>query len=263
MELVGLMQGIPARVNELLERTTILLEETRGLATIVLGLDMLIKEKEGGEGRDWAPVDVVEALPWNGSARWPFPTRQGRAQRKVEEIRYVTLHHSAGSRATTSIVGWNTLHTMRKGWSHVGYHFGVGSLEPGGEVGAFQLNRLGEFTWHDSRNSDTVGVCLAGWLEEGHDDAPTDEQADLCGRLLAWLVPQLPNLKAIVGHQHWQSTKCPGELWRWGKSLVDAAARHGGEIGPLLEVRPRQRMRATTMKLGRVVGPPLGDYEGV
>ncbi|MHC4542900.1 MAG: peptidoglycan recognition protein family protein [Planctomycetota bacterium] len=207
-----------------------------------------------------APVRLIHELETNIDARWPFP-RWGRAS---EEIRYITIHHSAGQRATQNIRWWHRYHTQNKSWSRAGYHFGIAAYEGGGAIDLYQINELSTVSWHDTRNHDTIGICISGWLSAGRDVQPNDLQLELFGRLMAWLLPRLPNLESIVGHKHWQRTACPGDIHLWGYMLVDAAKRWGCDIGELLghEAAHAATERILGMReaVSRRKEPPRRDY---
>lgn len=202
------------------------------------------------------PTDVIDYLPWNDNSPWPFPKSD------ISRKRWVTLHHSAGERATTNIGYWNRLHTVNKNWPHIGYHFGIAALVSGGEIGCYQTNEIGTFSWHDSRNHDTIGVCIAGDLRAGHDNAPTPDQVRLTGELLAWLVPQLPNFQGVIVHKSIQATACPGDVERWGYEIVDAAATFGLDLEGRFDV-PLPRTRLARMRGLFVKSPPADSYGGV
>jgi hypothetical protein len=143
----------------------------------------------------------------------------------------MTIHHSAGSRETQNIRWWHRYHTGSKGWSRVGYHFGIAALDPGDPIELYQMNHLETHSWHDSRNSDTFGVCFAGDLRARYDVRPNDVQLDAFGRLCAWLFElDLPNWRGIVGHKSFGRTACPGDLGVWQDDLIDAAQKYGCDI---------------------------------
>ncbi len=205
------------------------------------------------------PENVIERLQTYKDATWPFPNWS----RPVTNIRYITIHHSAGSRATTNIKYWHRLHTQSKKWSRVGYHFGIGMFQPGESIGLYQMNEITWHTWHDARNHDTVGVCLAGDMRAGHDVRPNDAQIDGFGRLMAWLIPQLPNLEQIVGHSRFGRTACQGDMEIWMRDLIASAEKYGQSIEPLVSY---QKVGAVTRARSAVVHmlptrPPLVAYD--
>ncbi|MHC4088706.1 MAG: peptidoglycan recognition protein family protein [Planctomycetota bacterium] len=182
-----------------------------------------------------APVSLLDVLKTNTSARYPFPNWK----RSLSQVRWMTIHHSAGSRETQNIEWWHRYHTTTKSWSRAGYHFGIAALKQGGQIELYQLNRLQTHSWHDSRNWDTFGVCLAGDLRAGRDVRPNDVQLKAFGRLIAWLREEweLPNWTAIVGHKSFGSTACPGDFHLWRDDLIDAAWAHGHDISGMMTVR--------------------------
>lgn len=207
-----------------------------------------------------SPIDIISVLPWHKRPRWPFPFRP----RELSAIKYITIHHSGATpREKTSIWNWSQFHTEHKGWSRLGYHFCIGPLKLGGDIGLYQANDLEQVAWHDTRNYDTVGVVIAGDLRSGKDGRPTAEQIDLFGRLMTWLLPQLPALEKIVPHSHWQHTACPGDIDLWGRDLIDAAAHHGADIEDLVSLQ-RTRLVARVLAMQQPEGtPPVELYEGV
>ena len=197
--------------------------ETLGDGTRMLSLEPDAVETEPEWPVAEPPVDVINQLSTNGSATWPFPNWN----RSLDSIKYVTVHHSAGSRAWT-VNAMHYYHTQTKSWSRIGYHAVCGRLsESDGPFDVYLTNRAKTLSWHDSRNTDTYGVCITGDLRTGHDIQPLDEQIDGFARLMVWLVPQLPNLQAIVGHKNWQATACPGDMSVWGHLLIERCEYYG------------------------------------
>lgn len=220
-------------------------------------LDMLHEQQPAFE----PPANMIAELSTYQDAIYPFPNWN----RPITSIRYITIHHSAGRRATTHIEYWHRLHTQSKSWSRVGYHFGIGMFRPGEAIGLYQMNEITWHTWHDARNYDTVGVCLAGDLRdlEGKDIRPNDAQIDGFGRLMAWLVPQLPNLVQIVGHSRFGRTACQGDMEVWMPDLIASSEKYGQEIEPLVSYEKvgavsRARFAAAAALPNR---PPLSAYD--
>lgn len=200
-----------------------------------------------------APISLIDMLKTSDNARWPFL----KWDRDPAEIKWLTIHHSAGQRDTTSINWWHYYHTVSKSWSRVGYHFGIAAQESGGEIGLYQMNKLSTVSWHDTRNHDTLGVCMAGDYREGHDVRPNEAQIDLFGQLMAWLIPQLPNLFAIVGHRRWQQTACPGNMEVYIQDLIDSASKYGVEIADLVSLRTANPAAATARTAMAAVKPSI------
>jgi hypothetical protein len=223
-QLLRLVRQISERAKALHEDSVVLSEKAANLATLMMSFDDLLTADQPAAG----PISLLDILETNDSARWPFPNWD----RPLSKIRYMTIHHSAGQRATQNIRWWHRYHTGTKGWSRVGYHFGIAALDPGDPIELYQMNHLETHSWHDSRNTDTFGVCFAGDLRAGRDERPNDVQFDAFGRLCAWLFElDLPNWTGIVGHKSFGRTACPGDLRVWGDDLIDAAALYGCDIG--------------------------------
>jgi hypothetical protein len=180
------------------------------------------------------PVNIIDELPDNENAEWPFLEWN----RPLTNIKYITIHHSAGS---YSIDYWHSLHTgIRRSWSRVGYHFGAATFSKyPNEVDLYQMNKLATVSWHDTRNYDTVGFCFGGDLRAGepYQGAPTDKQLECWGRFTAWIMPQLPNLYAIVGHSRWSATECQGDLPGYAPMLIDASLQFGQDISQILSTK--------------------------
>lgn len=210
------------------------------------------------------PLDGIGRLETNRAARWPFPTLRAKKplpRRKPEDIKYITLHHSAGSR-NSSITYWHRYHTKTKSWSRVGYHMGIAMWEPGADIDLYELNPPWEFTWHDGKNKDTYGLCISGDLRAGYDASPNNIQLKCFGRAIAYLLPKLPGLQAIVGHKKWQRTACPGDLREWAPSLIAAADEVGHDIRGLLDTGARKSYFSLgAIKATRPSGPRAADYD--
>lgn len=201
------------------------------------------------------PTSLIDELPTNTNARYPFPDWN----RPLSQIRWMTIHHSAGSRATQNIEWWHRHHTQNKSWSRVGYHFGIAAREQGGPIDLYQLNHLRTLSWHDSRNTDTFGVCFAGDLRAGHDVRPDGVQLDCFGRLVAWLFEEhdLPEWFAIVGHKRFGQTACPGDMDVWHQDLVNAAAKYGHDISGMISLRTSS-LAKTMFPVAAFLRPLLG-----
>ena len=139
------------------------------------------------------------------------------------------------------MIAWNAYHIGGKSWSHMGYHFCIAAMTPvaqGGEMNLWQTNRMPQVTWHDSFNYKSLGLVMAGDFRQGKDGGPTPFQADLFGQLMAWLLPQTPNLFRIVPHNFFQGTECPGDWSHYLPLLIAACDRWGVDIRPLVAAKP-------------------------
>ncbi len=213
------------------------------------------------------PISLIEELSTNPNAKYPFPNWN----RSLSQIRWMTIHHSSGSRATQNIEWWHRFHTQSKSWSRVGYHFGIAARHSGGEIRLHQMNSLQTFSWHDGRNQDSFAVCFAGDLRQGHDERPNDVQLDCFGRLVAWLLEKntLPEWSAIVGHKRFGSTACPGDIHIWYEDLIDAARQHGHDISGMIDLGTESLAARTFAVVTEVAktpafwrkSPSLSDYD--
>lgn len=197
------------------------------------------------------PTDIMDILPWNPNPKWPFPTES----RSLSDIYFLTVHHSGATlRDQTSIEAWNAYHTKTKGWSHIGYHFGIASLkrpDQGGVIDLYQFNRIDQVTWHDTYNYNSLGLVIACDCRQGRDGGPNDRQVDLWGEFTAWMLPKLPNLLGIVPHNYFQQTACPGYWEGWKRRLVDSSATWGVDISDLVYNPPT---RTSLRKMAATIG---------
>jgi len=179
------------------------------------------------------PVNIMDRLETNEQAEYPFLVWD----RPLTNIKYLTIHHSAGS---YSINYWHELHThIRRSWSRVGYHFGAATFDDYPDVvDLYQMNKLATVSWHDTRNYDTVGFCFGGDLRpHPYQGEPTEKQLECWGRFTAWIIPQLSNLYAIVGHSRWSATACQGDLPGYAPLLIDASRQYGQDISGILSTK--------------------------
>jgi hypothetical protein len=213
------------------------------------------------------PIPLVTELETNEDAAWPFPQlRKGDPAplRKLEGVRHITLHHTAGTRAGSTALYCHELHTKSKSWSRCGYHLFIGSYDRGDPIELYEINLPEWVAWHDSRNYDTYAVTMAGWLSIGHDVEPNEAQLDCFGRAMAYALPKFKGLESIVPHKLFQATACPGDIDRWYPLLIDAAKQYGQDIAPLLQFVPTRRARVTRALSARLrYGPPPSDCEDV
>lgn len=133
-------------------------------------------------------------------------------QRYEGGINVVTVHHTADT-----FVGTNEqilqreagFHINGNGWPGLSYHY---FITPDGTI--FQINKHTDITWHDSRNTDTLGVALHGDFTNTN---PSQKQLSSLKSLLDWLCTENPQLPAsqqnVYGHREISPTACPGNLF--------------------------------------------------
>lgn len=132
-------------------------------------------------------------------------------QRKESDIKYLTIHHSAWPQNEWS--NEQRLHEMKnwhhkKKWPGLSYHY---AIMRDGEI--YKLNKHEDVTWHDTRNTDTLGILVDGYFHPTHNEKPSSKQL----KSLDWLTKKLlTDLKMersrIRGHKDWSPTACPGDL---------------------------------------------------
>lgn len=130
-------------------------------------------------------------------------------QRYEGGINILTVHHTADT-----FVGTNEqilqreagFHINGNGWPGLSYHY---FITPDGTI--FQINKHTDITWHDSRNTDTLGIALHG---DFTNTKPSQKQLNSLKSLLDWLCTENPQLPAsqqnVLGHREISPTACPG-----------------------------------------------------
>ena len=158
---------------------------------------------------------------WN----WRRPPENNPLEPK--DIEYIALHHMAHPTASyQEIEKW---HLARDGgtWKGFGYNWWIpfeGDVIEGRgwNAGAGVLNY----------NSKCLSIGFQGMYEKSTKHKPNTHmpvsQYVLGVEFLKWLVPQCPNLKAIVGHRDLQpDTSCPGDYFPLQQMILDVMAPNG------------------------------------
>lgn len=132
-------------------------------------------------------------------------------QRSQKDIKVITVHHSAIPQGTyrddeALLKAIQRTHED-KGWPGLSYHFVIT------ESGAiYQTNNFTDITWHDTKNSDSIGVLVDGYFHKPNLDVPTEAQLKSLKELLDWLCTQNPQFPAdqndVVGHRERSATAC-------------------------------------------------------
>lgn len=136
----------------------------------------------------------------------------------------IVLHHSAsraGVHSWADIRAWH----LAKGWTDVGYHYGVvfDGEPPRWQVATGRpLDVRGAHA--KGFNSSSVGVCFEGSMDA---HPMPDEQFELGASLVASLLQQRPTITRVVGHRELCPTACPGKLFPLGELVAEAWARSG------------------------------------
>jgi hypothetical protein len=133
-------------------------------------------------------------------------------QRKVNTIKYITVHHSADQATGTNdqILQKEANAHIANGWPGLSYHF---FITKDGQV--YQINNFSDVTWHDTVNWDSIGVCLQGYFHQPVNENPTDPQLRSLRALLDELCKNHPEFPAdqsnVLGHKERSATSCPGD----------------------------------------------------
>lgn len=133
-------------------------------------------------------------------------------QRSEGAIRVLTVHHTADNFSGSDdaiMTREANAHINGNGWPGLSYHY---FICPSGQI--YQINKHTDYTYHDARNSDTLGIALHGNF---HNTGvkPTPQQLASLKSLLDWLCrenPQIPaNERNVYGHREISPTACPGD----------------------------------------------------
>ncbi len=133
-------------------------------------------------------------------------------QRDTSEIKFITVHHTAGRETGTDDQILTALMRghINQGWPGLAYHFVI--LKNGN---IYQINNFEDVTWHDTVNWDSIGICLPGYFHSPYNEKPTGEQLKSLRWLLDQLSTQHPEFPAdqskVLGHRERSSTACPGD----------------------------------------------------
>ena len=138
--------------------------------------------------------------------------------------KYIVLHHSAT--ADSGTVSWSairTYHVRDRGWTDIGYHWGVELIGDHYElIVGRTMDVYGAHCREADMNQQSIGVCLVGNFDVA---PPPEAQLKAAVRLMRWLlgVFELP-VSRVIGHRDagamagfdWrrgQFKSCPGRLF--------------------------------------------------
>lgn len=130
-----------------------------------------------------------------------------------DQIQGVNNYHrdkdwGGGARAKKSSLGW-----------YVQYHY---FIEPSGKV--IQCAQDHELRWHAGNQNDrSLGICMAGYFDPGHDPGPTGAQISALKALLVQLSAKYGiSPDRVVPHRKYSSKSCYGSLLSdsWASELI-------------------------------------------
>lgn len=133
----------------------------------------------------------------------------------------IVLHCSATEDSGTKSWGAIRAYHLGKGWSDIGYHYGIE------QVGEHIELLRGRPYWQrgahckaDNRNFDSLGLCVVGNFDD-KPPSPTIYAATLwalrCLCYAFWISPS-----DVYGHREFEKNKtCPGKMWDLDKLRDD------------------------------------------
>ena len=162
--------------------------------------------------------------------------------------KYIIIHHSASPQSQTAKAiddyhkaKWN----FRSALGHyAGYQY---IIESNGNI--FQARKdteAGAHTIQENMNYQSIGICLTGWYDDGHDNLPTEKQQESLGKLLEnkmkeWNIPR----ENIKFHRDYAPKTCPG--LHINQKLISNI------------IKPMSEINEEFLKIAKVVGVDAGD----
>ncbi len=213
----------------------------------------------GAENRSC--YNYANLLVRNGVLRADDPLVQDneRLLQNVYSMGRIILHHTASNDSGTDVI--NGAINWRN-WADVGYHFLIdrnGEIHEGRSLSYMGAN-AGQISnrpqdcannqYYMDRDNDyrSIGIALIGGL---HLRAPTQAQVEALRGLIQSLKNRF-NIVEVIGHNHVQSTQCPGQFFinqlshlYDGVSPEERQARERSR-SPFLN----RRLIATSLKIG-------------
>jgi len=141
----------------------------------------------------------------------------------------IIVHHSATPDQKT--FDWEAIrryHTRERGWTDIGYHFGVEAVGDDGHLTVLFGRWPNEEGAHTlGRNRDSLGLCVVGNFDAV---SPTVGQYEAAGRLCAWLcwIYGMNPREDIQPHSMYAPKTCPGRLFDMSRLRDIASERMRG-----------------------------------
>jgi len=170
--------------------------------------------------------------------------------RKITEI---IVHHTASDRDTTTAKAVDRYHRDKDwgggaraaksslGW-YITYHY---FIEASGRV--IQCAKDSEIRWHAAaQNPYSLGICLAGWFDDGHDTKPTDAQVQALKSLLNGKSKEYGITKAHINpHRKFARKSCYGYHLSdtWAADLLNGTVYQITDPRHLSRYRPDQTIK--------------------
>lgn len=151
----------------------------------------------------------------------------------MRKITHIVVHHTASARDGTTFAAVNQYHRT-KNWgtaaspiyakkSSLGYYCQYHwFIEASGKITQCRTDE--EIGWHATEaNPYSIGICLAGWFDQGHDQTPTEAQIQsLAGLLRQYTAKYSIPLTNIVPHRAYSTKSCYGYnlAESWARDLI-------------------------------------------
>lgn len=142
---------------------------------------------------DWQ--DITDTLPRKTTGEWE-------PDRTPEQIRFISVHHSAVENGT--IQGYANTHVNTNGWRSIGYHICIKGNQ------TYQVNDLLSFTYHtSSHNYNTIGISVSADFSKR--DITDDERNNLYAAILTCMSLFNIPVENVWGHREFadNNTMCP------------------------------------------------------
>lgn len=159
--------------------------------------------------------NIIKDLPMNDHEEW--------GKRKLSNIEYIIIHHSAGY-STSKPRDTAMFHIAKHNYPGIAYHFEIPYCVVKNPV-VYQLNYLKQWCYHTGAgyNQNGLGVLVRGGFhslvepdEKWTLPKPTDNQMEMLDVLVNYLREEFNVLsKNVIGHCHaGKSAKraCPGDF---------------------------------------------------
>jgi hypothetical protein len=150
-------------------------------------------------------VNTIEVIP---KESWGQPTTKDKC--RTQEIRYISIHHSAtmvtdNRKVPNNLRNYQRYH-QKQGWMDIAYHFAIdrnGNVYQGRDIDC-----AGDtFTKYDP--SGHLLIMLDGNFEK---QEPTKESLESLTKMVSWAAQQYQvDAKDIHYHKQMAATACPGE----------------------------------------------------
>lgn len=136
---------------------------------------------------------IQNNINWNGSL---IPLN-------LKQVEGIALHHM--DHPTWNFNDVHAFHRDTRGWLGIGYNYWIGF---DGKI--YEGRGLSQGAHVKGCNDKLIGIGFQGEYD-GLNGSMPDAQFNAGVELIKWLKDQIPTARVVHGHNHWQSTACPGK----------------------------------------------------